>query len=66
MGLALSLLCDSWISLIELSSRFIYLHSLSSAVFMQSLMMKSWLNIQLHKHRLPYGNINTTPEITHG
>jgi hypothetical protein len=28
MGLSLRLLCNSWISLIELSSRFIYLHSL--------------------------------------
>jgi hypothetical protein len=32
MGLALPLLCNSRIFLIELSSRFIYLHNLSSAV----------------------------------
>jgi hypothetical protein len=32
MSFALSLLCNSWISLIELSSRFIYLYSLYSAV----------------------------------
>jgi hypothetical protein len=32
MGFALPLLCNSHISLIELSSRCIYLHSLSSAI----------------------------------
>jgi hypothetical protein len=43
MGLALTLLCNSRISLIQLSSRFIYSHSLYSAVLDMYAMISLYL-----------------------
>jgi hypothetical protein len=43
MGLALPLLCNFWISLIELSSRFIYSHSLYSVVSNMYAMVSLYL-----------------------
>ena len=48
MGLALTFLYDSRIFLIELSSRFIYLHGLCSAV------LDIYFTISLYSYFIPY------------
>jgi hypothetical protein len=50
MGLSLPLLCNSWIYLIHLSSRFIYLHSLYTAV------LDMYAMISLYSYLMPCMN----------